>query len=78
MTILIQESGTVPLLSVEGRTGTVALWPAAVSALKARDQKEQQEWLMRNIEEFSKKDAARLRNWFVPADEAEPVRQVRT
>ncbi|SDT97315.1 hypothetical protein SAMN05444156_1175 [Verrucomicrobium sp. GAS474] len=64
MTLLIQENGSIPLLAMEGRTGTVSLWPGAVAALKARDTEEQQEWLLRHAEQFSKRDADRLRNWF--------------
>ena len=78
MTFLIQESSTIPFLSVEGRTGTVALWPAAVAALKARNVTEQQEWLMKNIEEFSDKEAARLRSWFGTETSEAPIRRVRT
>ncbi len=35
MTLLIQD-GPVPVLRMEGRTGEIKLWPAAVTALKAR------------------------------------------
>jgi hypothetical protein len=77
MTLHIQETGSVPLLSLEGRVGVISLWPRAVTALKARDQAEQEEWLLRHVDQFSKRDADRLRNWFATTTEREPARRSR-
>ena len=78
MTIYIQETGDGSLLGVEGSSITIRLWPGAVAALKARNQAEQQEWLLRNIEEFSKRDGALLRSWFGAAIDSGDQRRVRT